>query len=60
MHVELLKSHTHAGVICQPGVVIALDDDLAKWLVDAGVTRVHSVQQIPKPKSIPHIEEKPQ
>ena len=33
---------------------ITLDDDLAKWLVDAGIAR--TVQSIPKP--IPRNEEK--
>ncbi len=40
MQVELLKPHIHAGVDCQPGAVITLDDDLARWLVDMGVARV--------------------
>jgi hypothetical protein len=52
--VELLKPHTHTGIAYPPGAVIALDDDLAKWLVDAGIAR--TVQPIPKP--IPRNEEK--
>ena len=54
MQVELLKPHTHTGIAYPPGAVIALDDDLAKWLMDAGIAR--AVQPIPKP--IPRNEEK--
>jgi len=52
--VELLKPHTHTGIAYPPGAVIALDDDLAQWLVDAGIAR--PVQPIPK--TIPRNEEK--
>ncbi|MDP2431460.1 MAG: hypothetical protein Q8O33_05465 [Pseudomonadota bacterium] len=60
MHVELLKLHTHAGVAQQPGAVIALDDDLARWLVDTGVARVSIVPQNTKPKPHSHTEEQSQ
>ena len=58
MQVELLKSHIHASVACQPGTVIALDDDLAQWLVVIGVARIPTALQAPKPKTLPHNEEK--
>lgn len=49
MQVELLKPHTHAGTAYPPGAVIALDEDLTKWLVDAGIARATTDHQIPKP-----------
>lgn len=49
MQVELLKSHTHAGTAYPPGAVIALDEDLAKWLVNACIARITTDQQTPKP-----------
>lgn len=60
MQIELLKPHTHAGRIHPPGAVIALDDDLARWLVDTGVARVPLSLQSPKPKPLPHSEEQSQ
>ena len=38
--VELIKPHTHAGKSLASGARIALDDALARWLVEAGVARV--------------------
>ena len=55
MKIELLKPHTHAGKAYPPGAVIALDDDLARWLLDTGVTRIPITQ-----KSLPKHEEKSQ
>ena len=49
MQVVLLKPHVHAGVLYQPGAVIALEEDIAKWLADAGIARVRVAQPIPKP-----------
>ena len=40
MKIELLKPHTHAGTLYQPGQSLALDDAAARWLVDAGVARI--------------------
>lgn len=37
--VELIKPHTHVGKSLAPGARIALDDELARWLVEAGVAR---------------------
>jgi hypothetical protein len=54
MQVELLKSHTHAGVARQPGAVIALDDDRAQWLLDTGVARVVSSPAATKLAPLPH------
>lgn len=55
MKIELLKPHTHAGTSYPPGAVIALDDDLARWLVDTGVARFPVT-----PKSLHKHEEKSQ
>ncbi len=55
MQIELLKPHTHAGKAYAPGAVIPLDDDLADWLVKAGVARVPV-----SPKPLPKHEEKSQ
>lgn len=53
--VELLKPHTHTGIAYPPGAVIALDDDLAQWLMDAGIARAASqpatAPSAPKPVS---------
>ncbi len=48
--IELLKTHTHAGIAYPPGAVIALDGDLARWLVKTGVAR-QLVPPTPKPLS---------
>lgn len=58
MQIELLKAHVHAGIAHPPGAVIALDDDLARWLVDSGVARAATAQPTPKPTS--RFEEKSQ
>ncbi len=60
MKIELLNPHTHAGIALQPGAVITLDDDQAQWLVDIGVAHIPTVLQAPKPKHLPHNEEKSQ
>lgn len=39
MKIELLKPHTHAGRDYQPGSVIELDKDAAKWLVANGIAK---------------------
>lgn len=56
MQVELLKPHVHAGVLYQPGAVIALDEDLAQWLRDTGIAKNAVPPTIPKPTR--RIEEK--
>jgi hypothetical protein len=43
MHqIELLKSHTHANEVHQPGSVIAVDESTARWLIERGVGRATS------------------
>jgi len=37
--VELLKSHTHRGVVYAPGTLLDLRPDQAKRLIDAGVAK---------------------
>ncbi|MDO3530847.1 hypothetical protein Q3O93_02815 [Ralstonia pseudosolanacearum] len=39
MRIELLKPHTHAGVLCAPDDVLDLDEAAARWLIDLGVAR---------------------
>lgn len=39
MNIELLKPHSHAGVIVAPGDLLALDEATARWLIDAGVAK---------------------
>jgi len=39
MNIELLKPHTHAGVIFAPGDRLDLDEATARWLIDAGVAK---------------------
>ncbi len=39
MNIELLKPHSHAGVIFAPGELLALDEATARWLIDAGVAK---------------------
>ena len=36
-HIELLKTHTHAGVEHGAGAFIDVDDSTANWLVEHGV-----------------------
>lgn len=56
--VELLKPHTHAGAELLPGAVIALDDDLARWLSDIGTARL--AVSAPAAKTTTKSEEKTQ
>jgi hypothetical protein len=35
MTIELLKPHTHAGVVYAPGDRLDLDEAAARWLIDA-------------------------
>lgn len=54
MQIELLKTHTHAGIACAPGALLSLDTDLAQWLVDQGVARnvpITSAESTPKSQS---------
>ena len=37
MQIELLKIHTHAGVVHGAGTVIDVDDSTANWLIEHGV-----------------------
>ena len=39
MHIELLKTHTHAGKPHQPGERLDLDESSAKWLIDLKVAK---------------------
>lgn len=39
MRIELLKPHTHAGVLHAPSDVLDLDEAAARWLIDLGVAR---------------------
>ena len=39
IEVELLKPHTHSGVLHAPGDTLELDDATARWLVDQGAAR---------------------
>ena len=34
MTIELLKPHTHAGVVYTPGARLDLDEAAARWLID--------------------------
>lgn len=57
--IELLKPHTHAGIAYPPRAVIALDADLAQWLVDTGIARVSATTTSePGPKPFTRNEEK--
>ncbi len=47
--VELLKPHTHAGTTLEPGDVIDLQADLARWLIDAGIAKPHHAASAAKP-----------
>lgn len=60
MQVELLKPHVHASIAYPAGALIALDEDLAQWLVDAGIARAVPQPAIVQatPKHIPRNEEK--
>lgn len=53
--VELLKPHTHAGTLMEPGDVIDLPVDLAHWLIDSGIAQPHKV--VPATKSLSKTEE---
>lgn len=53
MQIELLKPHTHAGIAYPPLAVIALDADLAQWLIDTGVARAIATPAIVEPNLKP-------
>jgi hypothetical protein len=60
--VELQKSHTHAGTLLEPGNVIELPADLARWLCESGIARPHKAElthprQPSVTKSFPKTEE---
>jgi len=44
LSVELQKSHTHAGTLLEPGDVIDLPADLARWLCESGIARPHKAE----------------
>lgn len=44
LSVELQKSHTHAGTLLEPGDVIELPADLARWLCESGIARPHKAE----------------
>jgi hypothetical protein len=47
LSVELQKSHTHAGTLLEPGDVIELPADLARWLCESGIARPHKAELKP-------------
>ncbi len=49
---ELLSSHTHAGVLYRPGEQLELDPAQAHWLIGAGVARA-VLDPSPEPPSLP-------
>lgn len=51
MRIELLKTHTHAGVPHAPGDIIDLDETSAHWLVDRGVAKPADLQPQAQPKT---------
>lgn len=52
MNIELLKTHTHAGVSFAPGDRLDLDEVTARWLIEAGVAQATGAldEQISKPQ----------
>ena len=60
--IELQKSHTHAGTLREPGDVIELPADLARWLCESGIAKPHKGELNPPrqpsvTKSFPKTEE---
>lgn len=51
MPIELLKPHTHAGTLLEPGDVIDLPADLARWLCASGIAKAHPAPASAKPIS---------
>lgn len=39
MPIELLKPHTHAGVVHAPGTQLEIDEAAARWLIELGVAQ---------------------
>lgn len=39
MPIELLKPHTHGGVLHAPGAHLEIDEATAHWLIEHGVAR---------------------
>ncbi|MBI3144348.1 MAG: hypothetical protein HYZ18_03590 [Pseudogulbenkiania sp.] len=39
MLIELLKPHTHAGVLHAPGTHLGIDEATARWLIERGVAK---------------------
>lgn len=60
MQIELLKTHTHAGIAYPPRAVIELDADVAQWLVDGGIARISAATAAsePSPKPLTRNKEK--
>ncbi len=52
MQVELLKPHTHAGLVCAPGTRLSLEADQAQWLLNQGVAR-SAPTSAPAPETFP-------
>ena len=52
MQVELLKSHTHSGLVCAPGTWLSLEADQAQWLLNQGVAR-SAPASAPAPETFP-------
>lgn len=53
MQVELLKPHMHAGIAYPPLTVVAMEADLAQWLIDTGVARVVVINDLATPSTKP-------
>jgi hypothetical protein len=48
MKVRLLQPLTNAGVHYDPGTVVTLDEDTAKWAITAGIAEaVKKVMKVP-------------
>jgi len=48
--IELQKPHTHGGTLLEPGDVIDLPSDLARWLVEAGIAKPYKAIPATKPQ----------
>ncbi len=58
--IELLKTHTHAGVEHGAGAVIDVDDSTAHWLIEHGVGQaVGQCAGSPEPRRSRHNETNP-
>lgn len=51
MTLELLKPHTHAGVLHAPGTHLELDEATARWLIEHGVAQPAPPEADSKPNT---------